>query len=97
MAQTTPEGVDRRHNLPNARVTRWARDEVAGTGRPASPQLTHCFEALQKALPCLGPLQSTAAAQSVAHGHMAAFDGLGRVPDGPMQPGSDVSGAWAGG
>jgi hypothetical protein len=47
--------------------------------------MTHRFEAFQEALPGLRTLQSTAVAQPIAHGHMAAFDGLGRLTARPMQ------------
>ena len=88
--QTMPEGMDRRHNLPNARMGRWATHQVAGTRPPASPQVAHRFEAFQKALPRLGPLQSSAIAQSVAHGHVAAFDSFGRLATYSVQPRPDV-------
>jgi hypothetical protein len=74
-----PDGVDRRHYLPNACVLRWPALQVAGTRPPASPQVAYRFEAFQKALPRLGPLQSSAIAQSIAHGYMAAFDSFGRL------------------
>jgi hypothetical protein len=92
-----PEGVDRRHYLPNARMGHWATHQVAGTRPPASPQVAHRFEAFQKALPRLGPLQSSAIAQSVAHGHVAAFDSFGRLATCSVQPRPDVLSAGAGG
>ena len=92
-----PEGVDRRYNLTNARVLRWPTHQVAGTGRPASPQMPYRFEAFQKALPRLGPLQSSAIAQSVAHGHVAAFDSFGRLAMCSMEPRPDVLSTGTGG
>jgi len=58
--------------------------------------MTYRFEAIQKALPGLSPLQATAIAQSLAHGHVAAFDRFGRLAAGSMQPRSDVLSARAG-
>jgi hypothetical protein len=54
--QTVPERMDRRYCLSNAPVTRCATHKVAGTGRPASPQVAHRFEPFQEVLPRLGPL-----------------------------------------
>jgi len=92
-----PEGVDCRHYFPNARMRRCATHQVAGTRPPAAPEMTYRFEAFQKALPRRGPLQSTAVAQSIAHGHVAAFDRFGRLATGSMQPCPDVLSAGAGG
>ena len=83
--QAISKSVDQRDDFSDARVTSWAAHQVAGARRPASPQMTHRFEAFQEALPGLRTLQSTAVAQPIAHGHMAAFDGLGRLPARPMQ------------
>jgi len=88
--------MDQRYDFSNAHVGRWATHQMAGTGRPVSPQVAHRFEAFQKALPSLGPLQSTAVAQSVAHGHMTAFDRFGRLTAHPMQPRPDVASAGTG-
>ena len=52
--------------------------------------MTYRFEAFQKALPGLGPLQSSAIAQSIAHGYMAAFDGFGRLAAYSMKSRSDM-------
>jgi hypothetical protein len=71
------EGVDRRYNFTNARVAPWPTHQVPGTRPPAAPQVAQCFEAFQKALPRFNPLQSPAIAQSIAYGHMAAFDRFG--------------------
>ena len=74
--QSMPDGLNRLYNLTNARVARWPTHQVPRTGRLAAPQMAHCFEAFQKALTRLGPLQSSTITQSVTHGHMAAFDRL---------------------
>src|SRR6266568_730262 len=58
--------------------------------------MAHGFEAFQKALPRLGPLQSTAVAQSVAHGYMAAFDRFRRLSTCSMEPRPDVLSTGAG-
>jgi hypothetical protein len=71
--------------------------QVAGTWRTVSPQVAHRFEAFQKALPRVGLLQSSAVAQSVAHGHVAAFDSFGRLATCSMQSRPDVLSAGAGG
>jgi hypothetical protein len=92
-----PEGMDRRHYLPNTRVLRWPTHQVAGTGRPASPQVANRFEAFQKVLTRIGPLQSSAIAQSVTHGDVAAFDSFGRLATCSMEPRPDVPGAEADG
>jgi len=94
--QTVPNGVDGSHDLPNPRVGRWATHQVTGTRRRASPQVANRFKAFQKALPRLGSLQSTAVAQSIAHGHMTAFDRFGRLTTCPMQPRADVLSAATG-
>jgi hypothetical protein len=57
--------------------------------------MSDCFEALQKSLPCLGALQPTAVAQPVARWDMTPFDRFAYRAACPVQPSSDVSGAWA--
>src|SRR5947208_418397 len=52
--------------------------------------MAHGFEPFQKALRRLSPFQAAAIAQSIAHGHMTAFDGFGRLATGSMEPCSDV-------
>ena len=59
--------------------------------------MAHCFESFQKALPRLGALQSSAIAQSIAHGYMAAFDGFGRLAAYSMKSRSDMLSARTGG
>jgi hypothetical protein len=58
--------------------------------------VAYCFEAFQKALSRLSPLQSSAIPQSIAHGDVAAFDGFGRFAADSMQPRSDVMSTGAG-
>ena len=54
-----PEDLDRCCDVPDARVHGRATDEVAGTGRPASRQTPHRFEASREPLPRVGSLQAT--------------------------------------
>jgi hypothetical protein len=77
--------MDQRDDFSNAHVSCWAAHQVAGTGRPASPHMTHRFKTFKKALPSLGPLQSTAVTEPIAHRHMTAFDGFGRLAVQPMK------------
>jgi len=58
--------------------------------------MAHCFEAFQKVLPGLNAFQSSAIAESIAHRHMAAFDGFGCLATYSMKPGPDVLSAGAG-
>jgi hypothetical protein len=78
-------------------MPRWAAYQVAGTRRPAAPQVPHGFETFQKPLPGLSLLQTTAVAEPIAHGHVAPLDSLGRRAPCAVQPRSDVDSAWAGG
>ncbi len=87
--------MDHSHDFPHTRVRCWATHQMAGTRRSATPQMSDCFEALQKPLPCLGELQPTAVAQPVARWDMTPFDRFGRCAACAVQPSSDVSGAWA--
>jgi hypothetical protein len=59
--------------------------------------VSHRFEAFQKSLPCLSPLQATAVPQSIACRHMAPFDGFGRFASGTVQARANVEGIRAGG
>jgi hypothetical protein len=59
-AETVPERVDGNYHLPDADVGRWTRHQVAGSGCPTTPQVSHCFEAFQEVLPRRSALQSAA-------------------------------------
>jgi len=91
------ERVDDSDDLPDARVERWATHQVAGTGRPASPQVAHRFETFQEALTRRSLFQATAVAQAIAHRYVTALDGLGRFTSCAVQTCPDVLGARAGG
>lgn len=82
--------MDLRDHLPNARVARWARHQVAGSRCSETPQVAYGFEAFQEALPRCRAFQATAVPQAVARGHVAALDGLGRLAAGAVEPRPDV-------
>ena len=77
--QTVPNGVDGSHDLPNPRVGRWATHEVANPRCPASPHMAPLQSLPEESAALSRSLQSTAVAQSVAHGHVAAFDSFRRL------------------
>jgi hypothetical protein len=56
--------------------------------------VTHRFEAFQKALPCLSPLQSTAVAQPITRWQVTALNGFGRLATCSVQARPDVASAW---
>ncbi len=72
--QTPAERLDGNGDLPDTGVGCWARHELPGTRSAASPQVAHCFEAFQEALPRLRALQSTAVPEPIPSGHMTALD-----------------------
>ena len=93
--QAAAERMDHRHDFPHTRVRCWATHQVAGTRCSAAAEVTHRFEAFQKSLPCLSPLQPTAVAQPITHWHMTALNGFGRLTACAVQPCPDVVSARA--
>jgi hypothetical protein len=87
--------MDRGDYPPHTSMRGSAWYQVAGSGCSAAPQVPHGSEALEEALPCLGALQAAAVAQSVAGGHVAAFDGFRCLAAGAVQACPDVPSAGA--
>ena len=92
--QAVPECLDSSQHLPNAHVHCWTMHQVTSTRCSATAQVAHRFEAFQKSLPGLSPLQPTAVAQPITCWHVTALNTLGRLTVCAVQPRPDVESAW---